>query len=151
MITSYFVQHGLAESKQVDATRPLSMTGIEQTRKVATRLKQNGVVVNRIYHSGKLRAAQTAQIFSDVMQVNLVAELAGMNPNDDPQIIIDQITENMAMYVGHLPNIQNVVSSILANGEQSPVVNFQNSAVACIDMEKDHSALKWFLVADSSD
>ena len=148
MITNYFVQHGLAESKDVDANRPLSEAGIEQVGKVASHLKQFNVEVRKIYHSGKLRAAQTAQIFSQVLQVTEVAEFSGMNPNDDALNIIKHIAQDAVMYVGHLPNIQVVVSNLVTNGAEACVVKFQNSAVACIEIENDVAAVKWFITPE---
>lgn len=145
MITNYFVQHGLAEPKEIDATRPLSKEGVEQVRKMATQLHQHGVLIENIYHSGKLRAAQTAQIFAEVLQVKLVNEFKGMNPNDDPHNIISHLKQDNVMFVGHLPNIQKVVSEILSNGKNDDMLKFSNAAVACISQEQGNAFLKWFI------
>lgn len=148
MITVYFVQHGLAESKEIDETRPLSGSGIEEVRTVAGKLRDHDIEIAKIYHSGKLRAVQTASIFAELLDTAEVSALSGMNPNDDPQALIEQVTEDAAMYVGHLPNMQTVVSNILSDGKNSSIVKFQNSAVACIETQHDQSSLKWFITPE---
>lgn len=68
MATVYFVQHGVAESKDIDASRPLAQTGSDATKKMATHLGKHGIIVHDIFHSGKLRAQQTATIFAEVLK-----------------------------------------------------------------------------------
>ncbi len=140
----YFVQHGAAYTKNVDEKRPLSDNGSAEVKKVAIYLKNHKVVIKKIYHSKKLRAAQTATIFSDILAVDYVSELSGMNPNDDPHKLIKQITEDAIMYVGHLPNIQNVVANIITNSNNT-VVKFQNAAVVCIEIDNSMATIKWFI------
>ena len=148
MITNYFVQHGVAESKDVDQSRPLSDDGKYLVAKVASRLKDQNIVIGKIHHSGKLRALQTAQIFSEILEVSAISEMSGLNPNDEARKIIDQLKEDAVMYVGHLPNIQKIVSGIITRGGSDPVVKFQNSAVACIEIDQGQGCLKWFITAD---
>ena len=141
----YLVQHGTAHSKDVDEKRPLTDSGIKDTRKIAEYLKKNEVVISKIYHSGKLRASQTAEIFSEIMAVNNISALPGMNPNDKPEELIRQMNEDNVMYIGHLPNLQKVVSKIIAHDESIDVIKFQNSAAVCVESEDDTSRIKWFI------
>ncbi len=145
MISVYFVQHGAALAKDIDEKRPLSDAGADETRQVASQLRDHGVAIQKIVHSGKLRALQTALIFSEILDVDNVSELTGMKPNDAPQELIKQITEDSVMYIGHLPNIQNVVSSLITSDINNTILKFQNSAVACIEIHKDENYIKWFI------
>lgn len=145
MITVYFVQHGIAKSSEVDEARPLSDLGSNQTHKIAVTLKNSQIEIDKICHSGKLRAEQTASIFTKVLGVNETCEIEGLKPNDEPSILIDQIKHDAVLYVGHLPNIQAVVSKILSGGNSSNLVKFENSAIACVEMEENHASLKWFI------
>jgi phosphohistidine phosphatase len=58
------VQHGAALAKEVDADRPLSEHGVRDVRRVAAFLKDAGIPVTRIVHSGKARAEQTAHLLA---------------------------------------------------------------------------------------
>ena len=98
-------------------------------------------------HSGKLRAEQTASIFAEILDVSEVTQLDGMNPNDDPSIIIGNMTD-ATMYIGHLPHVQKVVSKLVTGDENNQVLEFQNSAVACIEIEDNQVYLKWFITPD---
>ena len=145
MLTVYFVQHGIALSKDVDETRPLSNAGAEEVQRVASTLKKNNVDICKIYHSGKLRALQTASIFSQVLDVKVIDELKGLNPNDEPEKLIEQITEDAVMYIGHLPNLNKVVSTLLTNNINNNIINFQNSAVACVEINDNENHMNWFI------
>ena len=145
MVTVFFVQHGVAELKEVDASRPLAKTGIVETRKVAAHLARHGIVIREILHSGKARARQTAEIFAELLEVSEVSEHEGMNPNDDPTRLIETISLDGAMYIGHLPHMQRVVSTLVGNDENSALIAFVNSAVACVEIDNGNSHLKWFL------
>lgn len=148
MITLYFVQHGIALPKDVDEARPLSDIGEIETRNVAAKLKKKEIHINKIFHSGKLRAIQTAEIFSEILGVSKVSKLSGMSPKDDSKILIDQISDDGIMYVGHLPNLQKVVSTLVTNDQNNEVLRFRNSAVVCIEMEANKSVLKWYLTPE---
>ena len=52
----YLVQHGEACAKEVDAERPLTDQGKRDIDRLAAFLKQAGIQVSRVIHSGKLRA-----------------------------------------------------------------------------------------------
>jgi len=145
MKTVYLVQHGIAHVKDVDEKKSLSDAGIKDVRKVAEYLKKHEVCINKICHSRKLRAFQTAEIFSEILEVNNICTLDGMNPNDKPAKLIQQMNEDHVMYVGHLPNMQYVVSEIVVNNENIAVLKFQNSAVVCIELENNVGSIKWFI------
>ena len=150
MINIYFVQHAKALTKDLDEKRPLSDLGITETKRIAQTLKSHAIIIDKIFHSGKLRAAQTAQLFSKTFDVTTVSALNGMNPNDNVSDFLGQITENSVMYIGHLPHIQKVVSALLTGDENCNVVQFQNSSVACLEIDKTLSSLKcsslkWFI------
>jgi len=148
MITVYLVQHGIAVDKELDEQRPLSDAGSAEVQKVAQQLKNSAIVINKIVHSGKLRAAQTAEIFAETLMVDNVTELSGIKPNDDPQKMISQMTEDALMVVGHLPNIENVMAALLQADKNTTPVKFQNAAVACVTIDKNETYLKWFITPD---
>jgi len=60
----YLIQHGIALPESEDPQKGLSDKGVVQTQKMAEFLRRQDTKVNLIWHSKKLRAVQTAQIFS---------------------------------------------------------------------------------------
>jgi phosphohistidine phosphatase len=58
------VHHADAVGPEVDPQRPLSSLGQQQAQAVANQLKARGSAPSAIWHSGKLRARQTAEVVS---------------------------------------------------------------------------------------
>ena len=67
----YLVRHGDAVSAAENAERPLSRIGREQVQCAAREMLERGSEVSRIYHSGMLRAKQTAEILAKAFPPNL--------------------------------------------------------------------------------
>ena len=66
----YLVQHGEAHSKDTNLERPLTQKGRIDVNKMSDFMNIAGVVVKQVYHSGKLRAKQTAEVFSAKISEN---------------------------------------------------------------------------------
>ena len=63
----YLVQHGEAKSEKEDPDRSLTDRGTAEIRAVAEAAKRAGLKPAQIYHSGKTRAQQTADILADAL------------------------------------------------------------------------------------
>lgn len=144
----YFVQHGKAVSKDIDEARPLSDDGINETLAIAKKLRINNVTISQICHSGKKRAAQTAEIIAAELGISSVNEIKGMAPNDgvksfsESQLVSDG---GNTLYVGHLPHLGKLVSYLLTNDDSINCVTFQNSAVVCIDSTDNGASILWLM------
>jgi phosphohistidine phosphatase len=71
-----------------------------------------------IWHSGKLRARQTAEAFRRAC--NPVAEFAairGLQPTDPPEWIRDLLTDASrdVMLVGHMPSLPRILARLSGN------------------------------------
>ena len=141
----YFAQHGIAVSKTEDPERPLSNPGIMQTNSVAKQLHQSGEPVTDIFHSNKLRAQQTAEIFSSILQQTRTSVIDYLSPNDDIALIKPQLTSNNALYIGHLPHLGKLVSSLTAGDEELDIIKFHNSAVVCLEKNVMRYQILWYL------
>lgn len=141
----YFVQHGLALPESVDPHRPLSEDGREEVESVAAHLRKTGVAVKKIYHSGKARAKETAQILSGQIGDGKLYELPGMSPNDDVGEFARGLTEDHVMYVGHLPHLGKLVSCLIAGDEHAGVVKFVNGGVVCVQKGSTGYHIEWYL------
>ncbi|MEW8693469.1 MAG: phosphohistidine phosphatase SixA [Candidatus Thiodiazotropha endolucinida] len=136
----YLQQHGEACSKEVDPNRPLTEQGRLDTDRIAAILKKAGVQVDRVIHSGKLRAVQTAERLCNTIAPGLALEASGsINPNDNP-IAFDQYKEDSEkdiLVVGHLPFIAKLVSHLVIGDEDKTIVTFQPGSIVCLERVND--------------
>jgi len=63
----YLVRHGQAVAPQVDSSQPLSDEGRNEIQHIARTLKNMNVTVHSVYHSGKLRAEESAMILAEAL------------------------------------------------------------------------------------
>ncbi len=130
----YLVQHGHALSKEVDPERALSERGRKDVERVAGFLKQAGIRVPRVVHSGKTRARQTAEILA-LAAGSRVEARSGIDPLDPAEPIakeVDSWTEDR-MLVGHLPLMGKLASRLVTGREEPSAVVFQPGTVVCLE------------------
>jgi len=131
----YLVRHGDAVSSGVDPQRPLSEQGRADILKIASFIRSLGISVEHVWHSGKLRAAQTAKILAGVVDVERNCSARdGLEPNDDVTAIADELEayDTDLMIVGHLPFLAYLTSLLLAGRETADIVAFDAGAIACL-------------------
>ena len=145
----YLVQHGEAVSKEVDADRPLSDGGITDIKNIAGFLRESGVKVAEIHHSGKTRARQTAEIIADTLDVTEpVIATTGINPNDNVGQFAGRLNEfpDNAMVVGHLPFMAKLVASLVSGKADSMLTAYQPGSIVCLaEDENKHWQIAWML------
>ncbi len=142
----YLVQHGLAVDKAIDPDRPLSEQGIAEVTRMAEHLKMLNICLNEVFHSGKTRARQTAEIYAKHLNCQAISAIDNINPTDNIVSII-KILNNLAtnsMVVGHLPFMQRCVSQLLCGHENAPI-NYLPGSVACLLNNNNNWALEWML------
>ena len=144
----YFMQHGLAVDKADDPERPLSEAGIEQTEKIADTLCVAGTVITSIFHSGKLRAAQTADIMATTMGLDAATMIEGLAPNDEVTLLSQKLDISDALYVGHLPHLERLAAYLLTGNEGATIVMFQNSGILCLEKTDSHYHVRWQLTPE---
>ena len=144
----YFMQHGLAVDKADDPERPLSEAGIEQTGKIADTLRASGIVITRVFHSGKLRAAQTADIMATAMGLDATTMIEGLAPNDEVTLLSQKLDISDALYVGHLPHLERLAAYLVTGNEDAMIVKFQNSGVLCLEKTASHYHVRWLLTPE---
>ena len=119
----YLVHHADAVSPDVDAQRPLSERGRMHAERLAAEAAARGVKPAVVWHSGKLRARQTAEPIWRAC--NALAEFSatrGLQPNDAPEFVRDQVTGETrdVMLVGHMPNLERVHALLLQRDDREP-------------------------------
>ncbi len=127
----YLMQHGLAKTREEDPERPLTDEGRAAVERVAGRVAALGLKPDRIYHSGILRARQTAEILADRLGVsNRVEARPGLEPLDPAEPVARWLDELAATFgavvlVGHLPFLDRLASLLVAGNEEAQVVAFR--------------------------
>lgn len=135
----YLSQHGKSASKDVDPGRGLTPEGRAEVTTVAEALGRAGAVVDVIWHSGKARAEQTAEIFAaSLSPAGGVRKRDGIDPLDDVAVFAGTLsTEGDTMYVGHLPFMERIVAYLIIGDADGHVVRFQNGGVVRLDWEAE--------------
>jgi len=148
----YLVQHGAAKPESEDPERPLTDEGRRTVEKMAAWLVLAGVSVDRIEHSGKLRARQTAEILS--IRLNPpegTHQVAGLSPNDDVRPTVSRLekeTKNL-MLVGHLPHLSRLVARLIGFSADRTIVQFRMGGVVRIDRnETGDLVIVWAVVPE---
>jgi len=149
----YLVQHGQAASKEENPDRPLTTQGRADVDTVAAFLARHaGMDLSVIYHSGKLRASQTADAFAQQLGPDAVEAVDGLGAKDEPKVWGDRISERRdgMMLVGHMPHLSKLASMLLCGNPDDTCVEFQNGGVVhLVRHEEDHTwSVKWVITPD---
>jgi phosphohistidine phosphatase len=131
----YLIRHGDAVSSDVDPDRPLSAQGRADVEKIASFVKHLDIRVEHIWHSGKLRAAQTAEIVAEaVTAAKGCSSRKGLKPNDDVSTTAHELEayDTDQMIAGHLPFLWNLISLLAAGKETADIAAFSAGAIACL-------------------
>ena len=94
---------------------------------------ERGIQVSVVYHSGILRAQETAEIFAERMSVPTVAELSGLRPEDDPAIVkaVLEAANDSILLVGHLPFLGRLAGLLVNADPERPGVEFFPATMVC--------------------
>jgi len=152
----YLIQHAAAVSGEQDPRRPLTEQGRAAAAAVARYLAElRGrlvcAAIPEIWHSGKLRAQQTAEVFAQALRPppSLVVR-ADMNPDDDPRPLYGEIVARRErpgslMIVGHLPHLARLAGLLLAADASSTPVQFVNAGVVRIVPMEEGWSVAWYV------
>ena len=149
MMKLYLVQHGEAVAKDIDPDRPLSERGRRGVEKMAQFLRQGGISVGRILHSGKRRAEQTAQVLAAaIMPEGQPESVAGIKPNDDVTAfgeMLDDLHDD-TLVAGHLPFMSRLVAWLITGNDELGMVAYKPGSVVCLEQQDEGGwQLQWML------
>jgi phosphohistidine phosphatase len=132
----YLVHHGDAVGADVDARRPLSEGGRGAVLLLADLAARKGVRPEAIWHSGKLRARQTAELFWKVCHplASLTAE-RGLQPDDPPHWMRDRLAGETrdVMVVGHMPHLPRLLAALTASDRAGSAVAFPPHGLVALE------------------
>jgi phosphohistidine phosphatase len=137
------VHHGDAVGPGVDPMRPLSSVGRAATERLAATAARRGVKPDAIWHSGKLRARQTAELFWKAC--NPLASLSaarGLQPDDPPRWMRDHLAgeTRSILITGHMPHLPRLLASLLGEPDDSTTIAFPQHG--CVALEGDGETWK---------
>ena len=169
----YLVQHAKAALKQVDPERPLTEEGRQDIQRVAAFIKPLNLCVDYLWHSGKRRAVQTAEILAEVVEINKTQTIHdGLGPNDDVAVIRSELAsaeprktngnlrgQQDVMIVGHLPFLSKLASLLLGGSEPRPcergegesanTVAFKQGGIVCLRRgEENRWQIDWMVTPE---
>ena len=146
----YILQHGDAVPKDLDPERPLSEQGRRDIRILAMHMNNMGVQLETVFHSGKLRARQSAELIAEILSPGLEpVQAEGLNPNDDPAAIIgdlEQMNGNL-LIASHMPFVSRLCSTLLT-GTTSAEFASKPGTLFCLEKSDDRLRLAWMLRPD---
>jgi phosphohistidine phosphatase len=146
----YLARHGEAMADLIDPRRPLTRAGREDVDRVARQAAQKAVEVLVIYHSGILRAAQTAEIFARRLAPGGgIQTMSGLRPDNDPSLAAAELVDaaNPVMLVGHLPHLNRLASLLSRRGyADGDTVGFMPATLACYSRDGSLWKFEWTLV-----
>lgn len=148
----YLVQHGQALPKDEDPGRPLSPQGQQDVQAIADMLGAAGIRVARVWHSGKLRAEQTAEVLArHVCPRCRTVSIDGIKPNDSTAEFSQDVDvwDEDTLIVGHLPFMSRLVSRLAGGEPERELVSYYPGSVICLERSGVHSwSIQWMLRPD---
>ena len=136
MPTLYLLRHGDAVPDQQNLLRPLSDQGKEEVRSTATQAKTYGINFDKVLHSTKVRAKQTAQIFCETLGVDVPHEESpAILPMAEPENMLQLCNETTdgLLIVTHLPFVNRLASQLTAGSENLEQFIFHTASLLCLE------------------
>jgi len=146
----YILQHGEAVPKEIDPERPLSEHGNRDIRILALHMQNMDVQLGNVFHSGKLRAEQSARLIAETLSPEILpVKTEGLNPNDDPAVIIgdiEQMNENI-LIASHMPFVSRLCSTLLTGTIEAEFASVPGT-LFCLEKADDKWRLAYMLRPD---
>lgn len=140
----YLVRHGIAVDREdpkcpPDPERPLTPKGMKRSHAAALGLRAMQIKPDIVLTSPWLRAAQTAEIFCEVMGISSkkIVRLDALKGTSSPAELLRELSKLKAkevMCFGHEPHLHLVIGQILHTGVQ--ITELKKAGVACLDLEE---------------
>jgi len=140
----YLVRHGLAVDRDdpqcpPDAERPLTPKGLKKTRAAAEGFRALEIEPDVVLTSPWLRAAQTAEIFCEVLgfPLNKIVRTDALKGDSNPTDLFRELAKLKAKEVvcfGHEPHLHQVIGAVLNPGATIP--ELKKAGMAFLDLQR---------------
>ena len=146
----YLMRHGESSKDSGSLESTLTDKGIEQVSQMGEKLKENGIKVEKVYHSGLMRAEETASIvreiaFPHISEFDLATE-KGIAPQADPELWKKKWEDKTflnepSLFISHLPFLPKLVDVLLKDIDD---YSFSHSSIMCIEQDEENNwEKKW--------
>src|SRR5437879_4094570 len=144
----YLVQHGAAKTEAEDPQRGITEEGRRAVERTADFLAALRLPLDRIEHSEKLRARQTAEILAARLRpAEGTRQIAGIAPNDDVEPMRARLAKESKNLIGHLPYLSRLVARLRALPADKQVVRFQmGGVVRLVREENEEWIIRWMVI-----
>jgi len=144
------LQHGEAVTKELNPERPLSQRGHQDIARIAGFLAvSREAIPQRILHSDKLRARQSAHDFAAACPGCPEPEpYGGLAPLDSATELVNQIANwsGDIMIVGHAPLLPKLAGDLVSGREEPEIARFQPGTLLCLERDDRKSwAVMWMI------
>lgn len=132
----YLVQHGDARTRDQDPERQLSDQGKADIARLAAWLRTQEIEVTRIFHSGKTRARQTAELLGSVLETGgEICAVEGLGPNDRPDTFLKRLQniDDDILIASHLPFVARVLSQAVTGSPDQQPAAFRPGSIAVVE------------------
>lgn len=130
----YLMRHG--EYVVSDLKAPLSEKGKMEIDEIASFLARLSIPATTIFHSGKLRAEQTAGLLAKGFVCDKPPQLrSDINPDSDVGNLVNEIStwDEDIVLVGHLPFMSRLTSKLVTGNENRELVSFEPGTIVCLE------------------
>jgi phosphohistidine phosphatase len=132
----YLVHHGDAVGPDTDPARPLSTRGRVEVDMLAQKAAERGVKPVVIWHSGKLRARQTAEAFwRRCNPLSALSVTRGLQPSDPTSWIADAVAGETRdiLLAGHFPHLPQLLGHLLTGNPKAAPANFPLNGMVALE------------------
>ncbi|HZD06117.1 MAG TPA: hypothetical protein VE173_14495, partial [Longimicrobiales bacterium] len=106
------------------------------------------VEVDAVWHSGKLRARQTAEIFAEALEPPEGVEARDdLGATDDPAAAVEACRGSglTVLLVGHKPFMSRLPSLLVADDPDRDLLDVRYSGIGALGEEAKGWTLRWYL------
>ena len=144
----FLVHHGDAVGPDEDPMRPLSERGRTEVEALAQQAAARGARPDIIWHSGKLRARQTAEAYWKYC--NPLATLSaarGLQPADPTSWIVDAIAGETGhlLLAGHMPHLPRLLGRLLTGDPEAGPREFPLNGLVALEEVDGKWVERWRL------
>jgi phosphohistidine phosphatase len=139
------MRHGKAAAVHDDPEEGLTDQGRQEIEQLAKRLADQGVSFDRVLHSEKTRAKQTAHIMAGILAPKVTPQMkSGLKPNDDPRELIPELEtwQQDTLVTSHLPFVPMLLTRL--TGENHGM-NIVPGSVFCLEKANGHWRVEWVM------
>jgi phosphohistidine phosphatase len=135
----FLVHHAEAVGPEIDSRRPLSSIGEARAARLADQAAALGVRPAVVWHSGKLRARQTAHAYWRAC--NALAEFAAtpdLQPDDPPWRLRDRLRgeKREILIAGHFLHLPRLLALLLTR-QPDELADFPQHGIVALETEDE--------------